>query len=112
MILNTYVDRDGDGEVTAQLTTSFRSRLNNCLTLIGDGGTLVIADYWAAREMKLYQGADCVDQFAVERPQQGFNHQIEQVSCDLLAGKLQSDVVSWNDSRAFQRQMAAIKEKF
>lgn len=112
VILNTYAVRDGDGELTAQLTTSFRSRLNNCLTLIGDSGTLVIADYWAAREVKLYRGADCVDQFAVERPQQGFNHQIEQVSCDLLAGKLQSDTVSWDQSRAFQRQMAAIKQQF
>ena len=112
VILNTYVDSQTKNEVTAQLTTSFRSRLNNYLTLVGDSGTLMIADYWAAREVKLYRGAECIDCFAVERPQQGFNHQIEQVSCDLLAGKLQSEVVSWDDSRAFQRQMAAIKKQF
>ncbi|MCS5593491.1 MAG: hypothetical protein NZ730_02845 [Porticoccaceae bacterium] len=41
--------------------------------------------------------------FPTQRPQQGFNHQIEQVSCGLLAGKLQPEVVSWDDSRAFQR---------
>ncbi len=108
VILSTYADSDA----TAQLTTSFRSKLNNYLTLIGDRGTLTIADYWAAREVKLYQGAECIDRFAVERPQQGFNHQIEQVSCDLLAGKLQPEIVSWDDSRAFQRQMAAIKQQF
>jgi predicted dehydrogenase len=112
VILNTYGDSQNNGGATAQLTTSFRSKLNNYLTLIGDQGTLTIADYWAAREVKLYQGAECIDRFAVERPQQGFNHQIEQVSCDLLAGKLQSEVVSWDHSRAFQRQMAAIKKQF
>jgi predicted dehydrogenase len=108
VILNTYAGSDA----TAQLTTSFRSKLNNYLTLIGDQGTLTIADYWAAREVKLYRGPDCIDRFAVERPQCGFNHQIEQVSCDLLAGRLQSEIVSWNDSRAFQRQIAAIKQQF
>jgi predicted dehydrogenase len=108
VILSTYADSDA----TAQLTTSFRSKLNNYLTLIGDRGTLTIANYWAAREVKLYQGPDCIDRFAVDRPQQGFNHQIEQVSCELLAGKLQPEVVSWHDSRAFQRQMAAIKKQF
>jgi predicted dehydrogenase len=112
VILNTYADSQNNSEATAQLTTSFRSKLNNYLTLIGDRGTLTIADYWAAREVKLYQGPDCIDRFAVQRHQQGFNHQIEQVSCDLLAGKLQSDIVSWDHSRAFQRQMAAIKQQF
>ena len=108
VILNTY----GKNSITAQLTTSFRSKLNNYLTLVGDRGTLTIADYWAAREVKLYEGSDCVDRFSEERFQQGFNHQIEQVSCDLLAGKLQPEVVSWDDSRAFQRQMAEIKNQF
>ena len=108
VILNTY----GNNRATAQLTTSFRSKLNNYLTLIGDRGTLTIADYWAAREVMLFQGAACVDRFAEQRPQQGFNHQIEQVSCELLAGKLQPEVVSWDASRAFQRHMAEIKARF
>lgn len=112
VILNTYGDSQNNGGATAQLTTSFRSKLNNYLTLIGDRGTLTIADYWAAREVKLYRGPDCIDRFCEERAQQGFNHQIEQVSCDLLAGKLHSEVVSWDHSRAFQRQMAAIKKQF
>jgi predicted dehydrogenase len=108
VILNTY----GKNRATAQLTTSFRSKLNNYLTLVGDRGTLTIANYWAAREVRLYEGSDCVDRFSEKRFQQGFNHQIEQVSCELLAGKLQPEVVSWDDSRAFQRQMAEIKNQF
>ncbi len=108
VILNSY----GETRATAQLTTSFRCKLNNYLTLIGDQATLTIADYWAAREARLYVGHQCVEQFNEERPQQGFNHQIEQVSCEILAGKVQPSVVSWDDSRAFQRQMAQIKTKF
>jgi len=53
-----------------------------------------------------------IDSFVENRPQQGFNHQIEQVSCDIAAGKIESDTVSWDDSRAFQQQMAAIKNHF
>ena len=108
VILNTY----GKNTATAQLTTSFRSKLNNYLTLIGDQGTISIADYWCAREARLYQGVDSVDRFGETRAQQGFNYQIEQVSCELMAGKLQPEVVTWEDSRAFQRHMAEIKMRF
>ncbi|MCS5587201.1 MAG: Gfo/Idh/MocA family oxidoreductase [Porticoccaceae bacterium] len=108
VILNTY----GKNTATAQLTTSFRSKLNNYLTLIGDRGTISIADYWCAREARLYQGIDSVDRFGETRVQQGFNYQIEQVSCELMAGKLQPEVVTWEDSRAFQRHMAEIKMRF
>jgi predicted dehydrogenase len=108
VILNSY---DG-GQATAQLTTSFRCKLNNYLTLIGDQGTVTIADYWAAREARLYRGHECIERFKEERTQQGFNHQIEQVSCEILAGEVQPSVVSWDDSRAFQRHMAQIKTTF
>ena len=106
VILNDY------GDSTAQLSTSFRSKLNNYLTLIGDEGTITVKDYWAAREAKLFRGQEMIDSFVENRPQQGFNHQIEQVSCDIAAGKIESDTVSWDDSRAFQQQMAAIKNHF
>jgi hypothetical protein len=34
------------------------------------------------------------------------------VSQELLAGKLQPECVSWDDSRAFQRHIATIKENY
>ncbi|MDG1474857.1 MAG: Gfo/Idh/MocA family oxidoreductase [Porticoccaceae bacterium] len=97
---------------TAQLTTSFRSKLNNNLTLIGDQGTIFVQDYWAAREAKLYRHNQCIDRCEEVREHQGFNHQIEQVSCDIKAGKTESSVVTWNDSRAFQRHIQKIKTHF
>jgi predicted dehydrogenase len=108
VILNNY----GKDTATAQLTTSFRYKLNNYLTLIGDKGTITIADYWGAREAKLYRFNDCVDHFNETRLHQGFNYQIEHVSLELLAGHLEPDCVRWEDSRAFQRQIAEIKTRF
>ena len=106
------VNRYGKDVATAQLTTSFRSKLNNYLTLVGDRGTITISDYWCAREAKLYKGIDCVDRFSEDRECQGFHHQIERVSRELIGGKLQPEVVTWEDSRAFQKQMAEIKTHF
>ena len=108
VILNTY----GSNAATAQLTTSFRCKLNNYLTLIGTEGTITIADYWAAREARLYKGHECIDRIIEDREHQGFNHQIEQVSCEILAGQLRPSVVSWEDSRAFQRHIENIKMCF
>jgi predicted dehydrogenase len=108
VVLNSY----GENVATAQLTTSFRSKLNNNLTLVGDQGTITIADYWCAREAKLYKGIDCVDRFSESRECLGFHHQIEQVSRELIDGKLQPEVVTWEDSRAFQKHMAEIKTHF
>ena len=42
VILNRY----GDDRATAQLCSSFRCKLNNYLSLIGDKGSITIADYW------------------------------------------------------------------
>lgn len=106
-ILNTY----DNGATTAQLSTSFRCKLPNYLTLIGDRGSISISDYWGAREARLYEHDQCIDRYSEERPYHGFNHQIEYVSQELIAGKLEPERVSWNDSRAFQRHIAAIKEK-
>ena len=109
VILNTYGE---NSNATAQMATSFRCKLNNYLTLIGDQAMLTIADYWGAREVKLYEGNECIDCFSEVREHQGFNYQIEQVSRELLAGQLQPGVVRWADSRAFARHIAAIKTHF
>jgi predicted dehydrogenase len=108
VILNSY-DKNS---ATAQLSTSFRCKLNNYLYLVCDEGYIAISDYWAAREAKLYKVDDCIDTFIEERTCAGFNHQIECVSRDILAGKIQPEQVSWDDSRALQRQMAKIKHAF
>jgi predicted dehydrogenase len=107
VVLNGY----NKNMATAQLSTSFRCKLPNVLTLIGDQGLITISDYWGAREAKLYQQEECIDHYSEVRGHQGFNYQIDGMSQDLLAGKLQPEQVSWDDSRAFQRHIAKIKEQ-
>lgn len=107
-VFNSY----NKNTATAQLSASFRCKLPNYLTLIGDKGLISISDYWGAREAKLYEQEQCIDTYTESRSCQGFNHQIEYVSQELLAGKLQPEWVSWDDSRAFQRHIAAIKENY
>ena len=108
VILNTYAGNN----VTAQLSTSFRGTLTNCLTLVGDRGTISISNYWEARDVLLYRDGHCVDGWSENRPHRGFNYQIERVSSEILAGKLQPEVVTWDDSRAFQRHIMAVRERF
>jgi predicted dehydrogenase len=108
VVLNRY----NKNTATAQLSTSFRCKLPNVLILIGDKGLISISDYWGAREAKLYQQEQCIDHYSEVRTHQGFNYQIESMSQELLAGKLEPEHVSWDDSRAFQRHMANIKLKF
>ena len=105
VILNTYHNQSA----TAQLATSFRCKLPNYLYLIGDQGYIAIPDYWAATHAKLYKVDTCIEDFSVPRPCSGFSYQIEQVSREILSGQLQPQKVTWAASRAFQRQIEAIK---
>jgi predicted dehydrogenase len=105
VILNTYHKQTA----TAQLNTSFRCKLPNYLYLIGDEGYIATPDYWAAKRAKLYKLDTCIDDFSAPRPCSGFSYQIEQVSHEILSGQLQPLRVTWTASRAFQRQIAAIK---
>ena len=108
VLLNGY-----DSEsATAQLSASYRCKLPNYLELIGDEGSISIPDYWGAKEAKLFKQAQCVEIFEDERSFFGFKYQIDVMSQDLLDGKLQSEVVSWEDSRAFQLQLDKIKATF
>jgi predicted dehydrogenase len=105
VILNQYHKQSA----SAQLATSFRCKLPNYLYLIGDEGYIAIPDYWAAKEAKLYKLETCVDHFSAPRPCSGFSYQIDHVSHEILTGQLQPQKVTWTASRAFQRQIAAIK---
>jgi predicted dehydrogenase len=105
VILNEYHTQSA----SAQLSTSFRCKLPNYLYLIGDEGYIAIPDYWAAKQAKLYKLDKCIEYFSAPRVCSGFSYQIEQVSLEILTGELQPQKVNWAASRAFQRQIAAIK---
>ncbi len=99
-------------DAIAQLTASFRCKLNNWAYIIGDKGYISIPDFWRAKECSLYELETPIDHFRDNRKGFGFNYEADQVSLDLLAGKKESDIVPHQTSMKLQDWMATIKKKF
>ncbi len=97
---------------TAMLHTSFECRLPNLTQIIGDTGTLVVPDFWGAKEVSLVVDGSIVETFVDRNPGRGYNFEIMAVSDDLGAGKYQSDVVSHEVSLTFQRLIQRISTQF
>lgn len=96
----------------ANLTTSFRCKLNNWAYIIGEEGYIAIPDFWRARECDLYKVEECVDHFKDDRKGFGFNYEIDAVSKDILAGKKESDVVPHATSKKLQQHMQMIADYY
>ena len=95
----------------ATLSTSFRCKLPNRTDIIGDKGTIVIPDFWCARECHLYRVDEHIDSFVDDRESRGFNYEATAVGNDLLQGRRESAVVPMAVSRMFQEHIAAIKAR-
>jgi hypothetical protein len=59
----------------------------------------------------LYRRDEVLDHFSDDRRGRGFEFEIAAVNRDLQAGRKRPGVVTWKDSRAFQRHMAAVFKK-
>ena len=95
-------------DVTATLSTSFICRLPNAAYVIGDEGTIIIPDFFHARECTLVRGDETIDHFEDDRESLGYDVQIQSVGEDILAGRQQSSVVPWEATLAFQDHMARV----
>lgn len=100
------------GGCIASIGTSFRCKLQNWAYLVGEDGYIAIPDFWRASECFLFELDERKDQFSDERSSNGLNYEIQAVIDDLLEGKIESSVVSLDDSLAFQRTMELIRAKF
>ena len=97
------------GHAIATLSTSFRCKLQNWAYIIGTRGYIAIPDFWRADQCSLYYLDERIDHFEEQRETFGFNHEIEQVSADILAGRKESAVVPLATSLALQQDMLAIR---
>lgn len=97
------------GDTQATLATSFRCKLNNYAYIIGTNGYIAIHDFWRANSCSLFVLEDEVERFEDNRTTLGFNYEAEAVGADILAGKLESSVVSHQHSLWCQKQMEIIK---
>lgn len=93
----------------ATLSTSFRCKLPNRTSVIGEKGQIIIPDFWSARECHLYRGDDHVDSFVDERRSHGYSYEAGAVGDDILHGRRESAILPLAVSRTFQEHIAAIK---
>ena len=98
-------------DYAATLSTSFRCKLPNRTYIIGDKGSIVIPDFWCARECHLYRVDEHIDSFVDGRESRGFNYEATAVGNDLLQGRRESAVVPLTVSRTLQEHIAAIKTR-
>lgn len=100
------------GDESANLATSFRSKLHNNLFVIGTEATIKIPFFWKASECFLYRSDQQIDHFHDNRSSIGFNHELQAVSRDLLDGKKESDTMPHSHSAKLQELMARVMERF
>lgn len=98
------------GDVVATIGTSFRCKLQNWGYILGEDGYIAIPNFWSAAGCRLFEGDTLVDSFEDGRESIGLNFETQAVVEDLLAGRMESSVVTLDDSIGFQRMMERIRD--
>lgn len=93
-----------------EITVSFSSKLHNWGFIYGTDGYIAIPNFWSASQALLYQGDEQVESFNDKRVGSGFEFQIQNASAAILNGEKQSDIVTLEDSVAFQKIMQMVKQ--
>ena len=96
----------------ATLHASLECRLPNLTYVIGEKGFIEIPNAWQARACTLYIESEKVDHFRDGRSGFGFNYEIEAFNQDLLAGRLESQVVPHSVSERLQELMEEVARRF
>jgi len=96
-------------DAIATIASSFSAKLQNWAYIIGERGYIAIPNFWRANDCYLYELDQQIDAFDDGRSSLGFDYQIQSVSDDILAGKLESGIVTHAMSLSFQERMEIIK---
>jgi len=99
-------------EGSASLSSSFVCRMPNTCFIIGTEGFIAIPDFWRASSCELNLNSGETEVFNDPRQGDGFEYEIEAVSQDVIAGRLQSETVPHSYSTALQELMSHIRTKF
>lgn len=105
----TSVILDYDG-VASQFTCGLNTTLDNSFSIYGSKGSITVGTmFWAATRAVLR--IDGVEDQVVEFPfrSTGFEYQIEEVMRCISEGKLQSDIISWQDTLSTMKLMDEIR---
>lgn len=96
----------------ARLHASLLADLPNEAVIIGENGQIKVPDFFKAKECFLYTQDELVEHHTDNRKSIGYNFEISAVNQDLLAGKIQSDIVSLETSQKFQEIMEKVMKQF
>ena len=100
------------GHAVATIATSFRCKLQNWAYIIGEECYIAIPDFWRASECRLYHLDECVDRFEDGRKSLGFNYETVAANEDILKGRQQNEIMTWNATVQFQEHMERVRELF
>ena len=91
---------------------SFRQNLSNYGKIIGTKGCIELLDFWRGTDARLFIGEECIEEYSDPRNGNGFEHQIQGISQDLVKGLKSPSMVKHEDSLRFQEIMDGIRSKF
>lgn len=103
---------DDESGCSATLAASYRSKLQNWAYIIGQESYIAIPDFWRAGECRLYHLDECVDRFEDGRDSLGFNYETIAANDDILHGRQQNRIVTWNATVRCQEHMERVRERF
>lgn len=107
----TSVILDYDG-IASQFTCGLNATLDNSFTIYGSNGNIAVDPmFWGATKAVLKVKGE--EELAIELPFRatGFEYQIEEVMNCIAQGKLQSDVISWQNSINTMKTMDEIRRQ-
>lgn len=107
----TSVILDYDG-VASQFTCALNTELENSFSIYGSRGCIFIDTmFWAATKAKLRVDGEAEQVVELPFRSTGFEYQIEEVMRCISEGKLQSDVMSWQETMNTMRTMDEIRKQ-
>lgn len=100
------------GPITAVLTTSVATRMNNSFILYGEKGSIEMKEFWKTHTCHLYDAEhNLLESFDDQRASHGFSYQMQDATDAILAGRLQSDVVPWSRTMEWQETMMEVRRQ-
>lgn len=100
------------GDVSATLYASIVTRMNNKACLFGTGGRIEIPEFWKAGKAGLYNDeGQLVEEFRDDRVSRGFIFEMQHANDRILAGKTESEVVSFEASNRIQEIMKTVRDQ-
>ncbi len=100
------------GDMSATLFSSIITRMTNKGRIFGETGYIEIPDFWRAYGCKLYDKEyNLIESFEDNRDSRGFIYEMQHANDLILAGEIESPVMSHSRSNAIQETMMEVRRQ-